>query len=96
MYPVDESVRLVELPPKLGAVSAMKRCASRRDAPIILGFYPSSLRDISTRYSSNDPSIWRACAVDASSTNVRHRLKDASASRAQGAATGMSMCTLKY
>jgi hypothetical protein len=43
MDAVDESVRLVELAPQLGALSAMKRCASRRDAPIILGFYPLQL-----------------------------------------------------
>jgi hypothetical protein len=68
MDTVDESVGLVELPPQLGALPAMKRCPAHRDTTITLGFYPLQLRDISTRYSSNDPSISRACAVDASST----------------------------
>lgn len=40
MDAVDESVRLVELPPKLGTLPAMKRCAARRDATIALGFDP--------------------------------------------------------
>jgi hypothetical protein len=40
MDAVDESVRLVELPPQLGALPAMKRCAAHRDATITLGFYP--------------------------------------------------------
>jgi hypothetical protein len=43
MDAVDKSVRLVELPPQLGPLPAMKRCASRRDVPIVLGFYPLQL-----------------------------------------------------
>jgi hypothetical protein len=43
MDAVDESVRLVELPPQLGALPAMKRCAPCRDATITLGFYPLQL-----------------------------------------------------
>jgi hypothetical protein len=46
MDAIDKSVRLVELPPQLGPLPAMKRCASHRDAPItpiILGFYPLQL-----------------------------------------------------
>jgi hypothetical protein len=43
MDAVDESVRLVELPPQLGPLPTMKRCASRRDVPIVLGFYPLQL-----------------------------------------------------
>lgn len=40
---VDESVRLIELPPQLGAPPAMKCCAACRDVTIPLGFYPLQL-----------------------------------------------------
>jgi hypothetical protein len=43
MDAIDKSVSLVELPPQLGPLRAMKRCAPHRDVPIILGFYPLQL-----------------------------------------------------
>jgi hypothetical protein len=43
MDTVDESVGLVELPPQLGALPAMKRCPAHRDTRITLGFYPLQL-----------------------------------------------------
>jgi hypothetical protein len=43
MDAVDESVCLVELPPKLGTLPAMNRRAARGDATITLGFYPLQL-----------------------------------------------------
>jgi hypothetical protein len=43
MDAADESVRLVELAPQLGALPAMTRSATRGGPAITLGFYPLQL-----------------------------------------------------
>jgi hypothetical protein len=71
MDAVDESGRLVELPPQLGALPAMKRCAAHREATITLGFYPRPTPNEAVVVAGRSTVDSRVITVGSGQTDVR-------------------------